>query len=330
MIMKAGGCNIKLKALNAEKAGAHLAIVVAEDDTEADQLINNSNSLSQLSSDIPTLITTKAEISALQSKYLKSKEILMKFQMPLPRHSHVTLDFYVVPNDSRFYSFIRTFEDYASKFEGNLDTHIYLLKAGDENDALLDKMTRMFNCLNSVVFFEIIGSFNEFCVSKALFTPECLQTQIDAVENKYIAEARRCVQKNQPIQYLNEMNMHNNKGYNKRSYVYINGKEFIGSLKADNLFEAVCGGFTHAPEYCVYLNNRYTPNTHYHEIKYNVKRTRLITILANIALAIFLLLVAGISMFLIYEKLYKQMLEVRTHEIVRQSVIDYQSIKNNE
>jgi hypothetical protein len=62
----------------------------------------------------------------------------------------------------------------------------------------------------------------------------------------------------------------------------------------------------------------------------SAKKTRVITFLVNIALALFLLLIAAISMYLIYEKLYKQLLEVRTAEIVRQSVIDYQSIKNNE
>ncbi len=330
MVLKAGGCNIKLKALNAEKAGAHLVIIVAEDSAIADDLISASHSVSQMNSEIPTLVVLKDEIAPLQAKYLKSKEVLLKFQMPLPRTDHVTLDFYLMPNDTKLLSFIRSFGDYVSKFEGNLRTNFYFLKAGDQNDENLDKMTRIVNCLSSVVVFDIMGSFGDFCAAKQMLTPQCLQDQVDAVENKFIAEARRCVQRNEPLTYLSEATLHNANGPFKKSYIYVNGRAFYGSLKPENLFEAVCGGFTHAPPYCVYLNNKYTPNTHYHSIRMSAKKTRVITFLVNIALALFLLLIAAISMYLIYEKLYKQLLEVRTAEIVRQSVIDYQSIKNNE
>lgn len=330
MVVKAGGCNIQLKALNAEKAGAHLLLVVAEDATDADELLSAANTSTQVNSDIPTLVVLKEEMAPLQAKYLKSKEILLKFQMPIPRADQVTLDFYVLPSDLKTLSFIRSFGEYAAKFEDDLRTHVYFLKAGDTNDESLDKMTRMSNCLNSVVFYDIMGSYADFCAAKTTMTPQCLQDQIDAVENKYIAEARRCVQRNEPLPYLAQTALHNAYGPFKKSYIYVNGHSFYGSLKPENLFEAVCGGFTHAPAYCVYLNNKYTPNTHYHAVRLSVKRNRILTVLINIVLALFLLLVAAISMYLIYEKLYKQLLEVRTAEIVRQSVIDYQSIKNNE
>lgn len=331
MVLRAGGCNIKLKSLNAERAGAHLVLIIAENDSEIDQMISSSNSMAQVNSDIPTLLVTKAEIASIQSRYLKSKEILLKFQMPLPRYDHVTLDFYILPSDTKIYSFIQSFEEFGVKFEGNLKSQFFFLKSGDENDVLLDKMSQMINCLNPVVLYGILGSFSEFCVTKMLITPQCLQDQIDAVENKYIAEARRCVQKgNTVLSFLGQNGLYNNPAINMRSFVHVNGKEFQGSLKPENLFEAACGGFTHSPDYCLYLNNKYTPNTHYHRIKLSVRKTRIITVLVNIALALFLLLIAAISIYLIYEKLYKQMLDVRTAEIVRQSVIDYQTIKNNE
>lgn len=330
MVIRAGGCNIQLKTLNAEKAGAHLVLILAENDAEADGLIAATHSSGQINSEIPTLVVVRTELAPLQAKYLKSKEILLKFQMPIPRSDHVTVDFYVLPSDVRLLAFIRSFGDYASKFEDDLRTHVYFLKSGDTNDATFDQMTRVVNCLNAAVVYDIIGNYGDFCANKSVLTTQCLQDQIDAVENKYIAEARRCVQRNDPLPYLSQTNLHNANGPFKKSYVYVNGRAFFGSLKPENLFEAVCGGFTHAPAYCVYLNNKYTPNTHYHTVRLNARKTRLITVLINIVLALFLLLVAAISMYLIYEKLYKQLLEVRTAEIVRQSVIDYESIKNNE
>lgn len=306
-----------------------MVIIISDSEAATNEMLSSLNSMPQLNSDIPTLIISKTEIDVLYKNSLKSKEILLKFQMPIPRTDHVTLDFYIVPTDTKTYAFIRSFQDYAVKFENNLRTNFNFLKANDSNDANLDKITRIVNCLSYAILFDVLGNFSEFCVSKGNITPACLQDQIDAMENKYIAQARRCVQKNEPIAFLSQTHLHNSSG-TKKSYVYVNGKNFHGSWKADNLFEAVCGGFTHAPEYCVYINNKYTPNTHYHDIKYRVKKDRIITILSNIAVALFLLILAGVCLFLIYEKVYKQMLEVKTGEIVRQSVIDYETIRNNE
>ena len=306
-----------------------MAIIVSDSEAATNEMLSSLNSMPQLNSDISTLIIYKTEIDVLYKNYLKSKEILLKFQMPIPRTDHVTLDFYIVPTDTKTYGFIRSFQDYAVKFENSLRTNFNFLKANDSNDSNLDKITRIVNCLSYAILFDVLGNFNEFCVSKGNITPDCLQDQIDAMENKYIAQARRCVQKNEPIAFLSQTHLHNSSG-SKKSYVYVNGKNFHGSWKADNLFEAVCGGFTHAPEYCVYINNKYSPNTHYHDIKYRVKKDRIITILSNIAVALFLLILSGVCLFFIYEKVYKQMLEVKTGEIVRQSVIDYETIRNNE
>lgn len=330
MVLKAGGCNLKLKAINAERAGAHLLIVTTDSETVSTQLLSDVNAMSHVTSDIPTLLIANAEIELLTKNYLKSKQILLKFQMPIPRSDYVTVDFYIVPSDSKMYQFLQSFEEYAVKFENKLKVNFNFLKSNNENDANVDKITRIVNCLSYMVLFDVLGTFNEFCVTKGMVTPECLQEQIDAVENKYIAQARRCVQKNEPIKFLEETTLHNNAVGNKKSYVYINGKSFHGTFRADNLFEAICGGFTHAPEYCVFVNNRYTPNTHYHDIKYKVKKDRWITIIVNICLALFLFFLAGISLRLIYDKIYQQILDVKTSEIVRQSVIDYQTIRNNE
>lgn len=329
MVLKSGNCNIKLKALNAERAGAHLAIISSATEETTNELLAGVYNLNNINTDIPTIVVLQAEVDTLKAKYLKSKEILMKFQMPIPRSDRVVLDFFIIPTDNKMYSFVRSFKTYAIKFEDNLDINFNFLKSNDQTDAELDKIIRMINCLAYAVLFDILGTFNEFCVQKGKITSGCLQDQIDAVENKYIAAARKCVQKNSHMPFLDMTEMHN-AIQTKQSYIHINGKNFHGSMKAENLFEAVCGGFTHAPEYCVYINNRYTPNTHYHDIKFNVKRDRILTILINIIFALVLLTMVGISLYLIYEKLYKQLLEVKTSEIVKQSVIDYQSLKNND
>lgn len=329
MVLKPFGCNIKLKALNAERAGAHLAIIPSASLANDNELISAVYNLNNINTDIPTIIIQQSEIDLLKSKYLKSKEILLKFQMPIPRTDRVVLDFFIVPTDTKFYSFVRSFHNYAVKFENNIDINFNFLKYNDESDANMDKITRIVNCLAYAVLFDILGTFSEFCVQKGMITPACLQDQVDAVENKYIASARKCVQRNDPLPFLSMSSIHN-AVQTKASYIHVNGKTFHGSMKPENLFEAVCGAFTHAPEYCLYINNKYTPNSHFHDIKYNVKKDRILTILCNIALALVLLTMAGISLYLIYEKLYKQLLEIKTSEIVKQSVIDYQSFRNNE
>ena len=330
MVIKPGGCNIKLKAMNAQRAGAEMLIISVDSEQMKNELINSANGVNSINIDIPTLMVNKEIVEKLRQRVFKSKSVKMKFQMPLPTQDIVDLQFFVVPTDSRMLSMIASFDSYFFKFENKVNLSVYFLKSSDSNDDNIDQITRSVKCLDHKILFEVLKGFSEFCVKRSNSSPDCLQNQINGQENKYVLEHRRCLQAKEDLSLFYDAMVHNNKGFGKGSYIYINSKGFHGSMKPDNLFEAVCNGFTHSPNYCLYLNNKYTPNTHYHPILATTKKNRIVTIVLNVMLSLFLLTLAAASLFIIYQKLYKQMLEVKTAEMIRQSVIDYQSLKNNE
>lgn len=316
--------------MNSQRAGAEMLIISADSEQMKNELISSANGVNLLNIDIPTLIISRDVTEKLKQKTLNSKSLQMKFKMPLPTQDIVDLQFFVVPNDSRMLSLVASFENYYFIFENKVDLNVIFLKASDSNDEQIDQITRSVKCLDRKILFDVLRGFIEFCVKKSTFSAECLQTQLSGEENKYVLKHKRCLQEKEDLSRFYNSMVHNNANSNKSSYIYINSNNFYGSMRPENIFEAVCNGFTHSPESCLYLNNKYTPNAHYHPIVATAKKNRIMTIVVNVLLSLFLLSIAAASMFIIYEKLYKQMLEVKTAEMIRQSVIDYQSLKNNE
>lgn len=66
VLLDSGYCNIKLKALNAENAGAHLLIISNTVNNDADGLIDDSYDTSTISVSIPTIIISKADADRLK------------------------------------------------------------------------------------------------------------------------------------------------------------------------------------------------------------------------------------------------------------------------
>lgn len=96
------------------------------------------------------------------------------------------------------------------------------------------------------------------------------------------------------------------------------------------MFDAICSGFVYSPPYCVYIDNRYQPNIKIEEIKSNAVKGKVLTYVIHIFCSIFALLLFGTGLYLVYQKIYERILNEKVADIVRDSVINYSSLKNNE
>lgn len=319
---------MKLKALNAENAGAHLLIVSANDKLSAKDLIENSYDFTSMNIEIPTAVISPENASKLQSLIRKSGDVYLKFQMPIPQSNQVQVAVNISRLDSKIYAFLKSFKNYALHFENHIDINFAFFKEADHQDEVA-KLQIMANCMDFENVFDMLGSFNDFCVQKKNASPECMGGIAESFDVKDYVKFEQCVnRKSKDIESVKTSMKPSS--VNTHSYLTINNMLYNGSLKAENVFEAICGGFIKSPEYCLFLNNKYTANIHFHSIRERSKRHRFFVLFVNIIISVMILSLAGVALIMIFRKIYQRVLDERVADMVRDSVINYRSLKNNE
>lgn len=328
MVVDSRDCNIKLKALNAERAGAHLLVISAADKAAARALVEASYDLTTTSVDLPTVIVTADALAKLQTLARKVGDLLLKFQMPLPQSDSVLLTVNMLKTDPRIFSFLRSFKNYALHFENHLDVQFAFFKDAAAADDLA-RLQVMANCLDFENVFDALGSFGEFCVQKQNATPDCLRSIAQSFDRKDNIKFEHCVEaKLKGLEAVKaEMKL---AGPGSRSFLAVNRMQYNGSLKPENVFEAVCGGFLKSPDYCLFINNKYTANVQYHALRAKSQRHKFLFLFVNVIVSVLILSLAGVAIVLIYRKIYQRVLNERVADMVRESVINYRSLKNNE
>ena len=113
------------------------------------------------------------------------------------------------------------------------------------------------------------------------------------------------------------------------SFLTINQKTYFGSIKPENVFEAICGAYLSSPDSCLFLNNKYSVFIHYQEYKRKVKKYKFWVYFFNIFALIMLLTLSGIAIYLLYNKIYSRFLAQNVATIVRESMSNYHSLKDN-
>lgn len=328
VMIEAGNCNLKLKALNAESAGANFLIVSATSAISQKNLIDNSYDLATMNVDIPTIVVTPDVAAKLVAMTKKSGEVLLRFQMPIPQSNQVILNVNIVKNDNRIYGFLRSFRTYALHFEHHIDVNFSFFKDAEHPDEMA-KIQIMANCMDFENVFDMLGSFNEFCVQKNNITPECMRSIAQSYDAKDFMKFEQCYKRKVgDIETVKSAMKTATPG--THSYLSINNMLYHGSVKPENVFEAICGAFTKSPEYCLFLNNKYTANLQYHSIREKSKRHKFWVLFANVVFSVIVLSLAGAAMVFIFRKIYQRVLNERIADMVRESVINYRSLKNNE
>lgn len=92
------------------------------------------------------------------------------------------------------------------------------------------------------------------------------------------------------------------------THIMINGMTYHGTIKPEFVFEAICGAFTESPKSCLFLNNNYSVFLNYDDYKRSSKQYKFTMRMINLIILVVLIVLAGISIFLVYEKMYDRFL----------------------
>lgn len=324
-------CNIRLKALNAEHAGAKLLIIIRTQDENHDDLVDDSFETLGMMVEIPTLTIPKTEGDKLKSLLNTSGDVNMKFQMPIPQSDVVDIEVYIKDNDIAFYQFIKNLKTYILQFEDKVVMNLHFFKnTADAKDVESKPLLQgMANCMDIDNLFDLVALYGESCAAKERYTPDCLRDQARSLDRKIYFNFDQCSNNlNKTTLDTIGSKMKELKPSSK-SYLIINHKLYHGSIKPENVFEAVCGGFIKSPDNCLFLNNKYTSVLRYTEFRKQNRNNKTVVIVINIVILVFLLAMAGIAIFLIFGKIYQRILNERVASMVKDSISNYNTLKDN-
>ena len=114
------------------------------------------------------------------------------------------------------------------------------------------------------------------------------------------------------------------------THLLINKTTYTGTIKPENVFEAICGAFIESPKSCLFLNNSYSIFMKFSTYKRHSMGYKVMIYWINFLILILLLSLAGLSFYMIYDKIYTRFLGENLKRIVSDSMSNYESIKNNE
>lgn len=88
------------------------------------------------------------------------------------------------------------------------------------------------------------------------------------------------------------------------SFILVNHLIFTGSLKVENLLDAVCSAFISSPDQCLFVDNRYVFNQDYQNLKESTRLNRYWVIVINVIVLVVLLCLAALAMVVVFGKIY--------------------------
>lgn len=322
VFLEGGECNNRVKALNAQNAGARLAII-ADESREATQ---HDYSSSGSAVNIPVLFVTEALGEKISHTIKTTGSIFLVFEMAIPKRDVVAVEYHLNDRDHRLFQMVGAFKSYAQQFEERLEEKIHLFKAAPEDsDKVLTQES--FACVPRRHFHDFVALFAERCAAEVLINSGCQGKLIKHFDQSLMSSFKSCVGKINEKSLLDSVKT---RSLHSKGYITINGFVYHGSYKPENLFEAICGAFVHSPNNCLYLNNKFVADLKFSEYKKSAKN-KFWSVWILVAFGVIALLaVIGAGMSAIFKKIYSQILSERLPEMVRESVTSYQSIKNND
>ena len=327
-LLDSGACDIRLKTYNAQNAGAELVIIVRKKDENLQDMVDSADSQLSLTVDIPTLIVTQDIGDKLKSLIKTMGAIKLKFQMPIPQSDILDIEFRIKDTDLSFYGFLSNFKNSYIDFEQRVVGSFRFYKEGDDADEKA-KMEAMTNCIDKQVVFDVLGLYGSNCAKNKLFTSTCLKEQINSVSKNMFVNYGKCYNSFN-IKKLNNIKTSLKDGKNiKKSSILINNFTYLGTIKPTNVFEAMCGGFLQSPDNCLYIYNKYSHSIKYNDFRSEKRFGRTMLILVNIVVLLCLLIIAGAVMVIIFGKIYRRILNEKVASMVKESIDNYQTLKEN-
>jgi len=140
----------------------------------------------------------------------------------------------------------------------------------------------------------------------------------------------RCVESNEN---------HSDSGYQQYSYkriknagiyshpsLIVNGKAVYGSLSAENAFNAVCEAFIDPPATCAYVKNKWVMNEKINEVMMSHTEKEQHFWFTNIIVLLIIFSIAGGVFYVVFKKMYKNIIATQIQGMVRESVQNYNKI----
>lgn len=332
VLLEAGDCNIKIKAMNAERANVELLIIIRATAQSHFDISKKTDELVNMMVDIPTITIDNNSGTRLKSMLRTEDDVFLKFAMPIPQSKNVYVDIYVHQKDEKIFSFLKNIKHQIIQFDNVVKIQFHFFKPENQDLKLTQdraSLEIMMNCLDYDAIFDSMGIYKSLCLDKQIYTSSCFEDVINTLDSKTSQDFDIC--KNNNLPYVNttikSMKVDNR---NTSSFIMINGKTYHGSMKPENVFEAICGAFETSPQSCLFLNNKYSVFMHYSEYQRRGKAYRYFVYLMNFIVLVGLLALAGVAIYVLYNKIYSKFLEENVATIVKESMSNYHSIKNNE
>lgn len=323
LLLREGNCSILTSILNAQQAGAVLAILIRKPSASIETPLA-SNDFSDLSTKItiPAIYVSTETGEKLISVASGQKKVILKLHLPVPKENKVDLEFHIRLNDSRIQVFLGEFVRFVEQFEDNLNIKFVLFKRS-EVDLNVQKMQSDINCLQPADAMAVLSTFQNDCPQHDF---ECFEAKVNelpkSIRDAYLACVKRSateffkLQKSLPIE-----------SSNTKSFVLVNKMYFTGSLTPENLFNAVCSGFLVSPGQCLYVDNKYTLNTKYLTLRGEHKANMMMLLLVDLLILVILLGLAAFVMVLVFGRIYKRILDERVGQIVQESISSYETLR---
>ncbi len=253
----------------------------------------------------------------------------MKFQMPIPQSTIVDIEIYLRLDDRKIFYFLKNIKEQILQLEENVTLGFNLYYPLDstklDNNA---KLQISMNCLPFEDIFSFMPLYYDTCLDSGNTNSECFYDLVNSLGQDSNRTFQRCVAKDNS-QDLVKAQMKKLKE-NSISHLMINMMTYHGSLKPENVFEAICGAFLTSPVSCLFLNNKYSVFLKYKEFKDQNMRARYTIYAMNFLMIVVLLIIAAFTLYFIYNKIYQRILSENVANIVRDHISNYQSLRNNE
>lgn len=281
-----------------------------------------------LNVDIPTITVSKEEGDKLVKLVRSRGQVFMKFQMPIPSSDEVKLDIYFKQDSTNMWSFIHSIKNYIFQFEDKVISALYFLPQTSGTNKDRATVQTMFNCIDRDEIYDLAELYKTDCVGKLNFSKGCLENLISFLNPRAKEYYQKCFSRQERNIPSIEKKMA--EAGQSGTHIMINGMTYHGTIKPEFVFEAICGAFNVSPKSCLFLNNNYSVFLNYSEYKQNSNKFKFFMKWINLTVLVILIIVAGLAIFFVYEKMYNRYLGENIQKIVRDSITNYESIKNNE
>lgn len=250
----------------------------------------------------------------------KKGDIPMRLSFSIPQSDVADIQIIMPIDNAQVHTFLRDFKQYSEQFEEDISLTIYFYRRNAE-DMLAPKLQIMTNCLGIADVYDVLPDYYKNCFSQNITVADCFETQIPT-DSIYAYNICREAEMSSLSYIAKEMPI-SEPGFT--THILINEKAYIGNLKPESVFEAICSSFISSPDNCLFLNNRFIANLDFKSYRQESRSNKLMVIAIIATIEIILLVIVGLILSVIYSRIYQGIVYENVPTLVKDSVVMYRS-----